>query len=300
MQPPREEKFLDMLSPSCVRTPRMTVAAVTKCWIEACGIVVMFMAAAACWAQAPQAADPRVLINRLDPGYRQFNAVGVVYPIAQTDGIQVMSKYRGTGAMISPCHVLTNYHVAFEASRKEVLFEVGQRPATAAGFAYKAVGRIVDAGAFWAERDTVDDWALVKLIDPKTNRSNKLGEQVGYFDFVAAPPAAIVDKQLISAGYPGQSPDLMAHVGCRLARVDQDRRWRMACSMTEGQSGGPVTLQTSDRGDILVAINSAKPEGRSGLVTADEIRLSNLNYATPFSRAAETRIRRSMEANRCD
>ena len=70
--------------------------------------------------------------------------------------------------------------------------------------------------------------------------------------------------------------------------------------MTEGQSGGPVTLQTSDRGDILVAINSAKPEGRSGLVTADEIRLSNLNYATPFSRAAETRIRRSMEANRCD
>lgn len=280
--------------------PRMKANSIARCWLHVCGYIALVLTGAACWAQAPQAADPRVLVNRLDPGYRQFNAVGVVYPIAQTDGIQVMSKYRGTGAMISPCHVLTNYHVAFEASRKEVLFEVGQRPGKAAGFAYKAVGRIIDAGAFWAERDTVDDWALVKLIDPKTNRSSKLGDEVGYFDFVAAPPAAIMEKQLISAGYPGQSPDLIAHVGCRLARVDQDRRWRMACSMTEGQSGGPVTLQTADRGDILVAINSAKPEGRSGLVTAEENRLSNLNYATPFSRAAETRIRRSMEANRCD
>jgi V8-like Glu-specific endopeptidase len=263
-------------------------------------LVAMLLAGATCRAQAPQAADPRVAIDRLDPGYRQFNAVGVVYPIAQTDGFAVMSKYRGTGAMISPCHLLTNYHVAFEASRKEVLFEVGQRAGNAAGFAYKAVGRILDAGAFWAERDTVDDWALVKLVDPKSGRSSNLGELVGYFQFVAAPPAAVMHTPLISAGYPGQSLDLMAHVGCRLARVDQDRRWRMACSMTEGQSGGPVTLQTADRGDILIAINSAKPDTRSGIVTADEVRLSNLNYATPFSRAAENRIRRSMDANRCD
>jgi V8-like Glu-specific endopeptidase len=271
-----------------------------RCRLRASGCFAILLTSAACWAQAPQAADPRVRIDRLDPGYKQFNAVGVVYPIAQTDGFLVMSKYRGTGAMISPCHVLTNYHVAFEASRKEVLFEVGQRPGKAAGFAYKAVGRILDAGAFWAERDTVDDWALVKLVNPKTGRSSNIGERVGYFQFVAAPPAAVMDRPLIAAGYPGQSPELMAHVGCRLARVDQDRRWRMACSMTEGQSGGPVTLQTSDRGDILIAINSAKPDGRSGIVTADEVRLSNLNYATPFSRAAETRIRRSMDANRCD
>ncbi len=266
--------------------------------VAAC--LAMLLKGAACWAQAPQAADPRVIIDRLDPGYKQFNAVGVVYPIAQTDGLLVMSKHRGTGAMISPCHVLTNYHVAFEASRREVLFEAGQRTGKAAGFAYKAVGRILDAGAFWAERDTVDDWALVKLIEPKTGRSSNLGERVGYFEFVGAPPAAVLDKPLISAGFPGQSPDLVAHVGCRLARVDQDHRWRMACAMTEGQSGGPVTLQTADRGDILIAINSAKPDGRSDIVTADEVRLSNLNYATPFSRAAETRIRRSMDANRCD
>ena len=89
-------------------------------------------------------------------------------------------------------------------------------------------------------------------------------------------------------------------MNCRLARVDQDRRWRMACSMTEGQSGGPVTLRTADRGDVLIAINSAKPDGRSGIVTADEVRLSNLNYAMPLTRAAESRIRRSMDANRCD
>jgi len=252
-------------------------------------------------AQSPRIADPRVVINRLDPDFRQFNAVGMVYPIAKTDGTVVMSKYRGSGALISPCHLLTNYHVAFEASRKEVLFEVGQPANDLAAFAYRGAGRILDAGRFWANGDTADDWALVKLIDPRTNRSNNLGDRVGYFHFGAAPPEAIMPRTLIAAGYPAERPGgLIGHVDCRLARVDHDLRWRMACSVTEGQSGGPVTVKTSDRGQVLIAMNSAKPEGRSGIVAADEVRLSNLNFATPISRAAETRIRRSMEANRCD
>jgi V8-like Glu-specific endopeptidase len=263
--------------------------------------LVIFLTAAACLAQVPRIADPRVVIDRLLPDYRQFNAVGVVYPIAKTDGLVVMTKYRGTGAMISPCHLLTNYHVAFEATRKEVMFEAGQPANNVAAFAFRAVGRIVDAGPFWADDDTVDDWALVKLFDPITGRSNNLGDRVGFFQFVAAAPEAIVARPLISAGYPGNtSVGLMGHLGCRLARVDQDRRWRMACAMTEGQSGGPVTLRTADRGDVLIALNSAKPDGRSGLVAADEVRLSNLNYATAITRASETRIRRGMEANRCD
>jgi len=252
-------------------------------------------------AQAPKVVDPRVIINRLDANFRQFNAVGIVYPLAKTDGVVVISKFRGTGVLISPCHLLTNYHVAFEATRKEVMFEVGQPANDVAAFAYRGVGRILDAGAFWADADTVDDWALVKLADPKTGRSNNLGEKVGFFQFLAATPDAVQPWPLISAGYPGNRPGgLIGHVGCRLARVDPDRRWRMACSMTEGQSGGPVALRTADRGDILIAINSAKPDGRSGLVTAEEMRLANLNYATAITRASETRIRRGMDANRCD
>ena len=261
----------------------------------------LFFFAGALHAQAPNVPDPRVIINRLDPNYRQFNAVGIVYPIAQTDGVMVMSKYRGTGVLISPCHLLTNYHVAFEATRKEVMFAVGQPANDMAAFAYRGVGRILDAGAFWADADTVDDWALVKLIDPKSGRSNNLGEQVGFLPFAAAPPDAIVNRPLTSAGYPGSmNAGLVGHLGCRLARVDPDRRWRMACSMTEGQSGGPVTLRTADRGEVLIAINSAKPDGRSGIVGTEEVRLANLNYATAITRASETRIRRSMEANRCN
>jgi V8-like Glu-specific endopeptidase len=257
--------------------------------------------ASALHAQAPKIADPRVIINRLDANYRQFNAVGIVYPIAQTDGVMVMSKYRGTGVLISPCHLLTNYHVAFEATRKEVMFEVGQPANDIAAFALRGVGRILDAGAFWADADTVDDWALVKLIDPKTGRSNNLGDQVGFLTFAAAPPDAIVNRPLTSSGYPGSmNAGLVGHLGCRLARVDPDRRWRMACSMTEGQSGGPVTLRTADRGEVLIAINSAKPDGRSGIVGTEEVRLANLNYATAITRGSETRIRRSMEANRCN
>jgi V8-like Glu-specific endopeptidase len=263
--------------------------------------LALLACAATLHAQAPKVADPRVIINRLDPNYSQFNAVGIVYPIAATDGVMVMSKYRGTGVMISPCHLLTNYHVAFEASRKEVMFEVGQPANDIAAFALRGVGRILDAGAFWADADTVDDWALVKLIDPKSGRSNNLGERVGFLTFAAAPPDALINRSLTSAGYPGSmNAGLVGHLGCRLARVDPDRRWRMACSMTEGQSGGPVTLRTADRGEVLIAINSAKPEGRSGLVSTEEVRLANLNYATAITRASETRIRRSMEANRCN
>ena len=259
------------------------------------------VASAACLAQMPPTTDPRVVIDRLDANFRQFNAIGVVYPIAKTDGVVITSKYRGTGALISPCHMLTNYHVAFEASRREVLFEVGQSSGDVTGFTYKTVGQVIDAGAFWAERDVVDDWALVKLMDPRSRRSANVGDRVGFLQIAAAPPATILERPVTSAGYPGgQALGLMGHVNCRLARVDQDRRWRMACSMTEGQSGGPVTLRTADRGDVLIAINSAKPDGRSGIVTADEVRLSNLNYAMPLTRAAESRIRRSMDANRCD
>jgi hypothetical protein len=263
--------------------------------------LAMFLCAGPLFAQAPKPADPRAIINRLDPNYRQFNAVGMVYPIAKTDGVVVMSKYRGSGFMISPCHLLTNYHVAFEATRKEVMFDVGQPASDIAAFAYRGVGRILDAGPFWADADTVDDWALVKLIDPKTGRSQNLGDTVGFLPFVSAPPDSIVNRPLTSAGFPGSmNAGLVGHIGCRLARVDADRRWRMACSMTEGQSGGPVTLRTADRGEVLIAINSAKPDGRSGLVSTEEVRLSNLNYATAITRAAETRIRRGMEANRCD
>ena len=264
--------------------------------------LAMLACSSAVFAQAPNLADPRVIINRLSPDYRQFNAVGIVYPIAKTDGLVVMSKYRGTGVLISPCHLLTNYHVAFEATRKEVMFEVGQ-PAgkDVAGFVLRGVGRIIDAGPFWADADTVDDWALVKLIDPQSGRSHKLGDQVGYFEFAVAPPAAVMNRPLISAGYPGgMNAGLVGHLGCRLARVDPDSRWRMACSMTEGQSGGPVTLRTADRGEVLIAINSAKPDGRSGIVGTEEVRLSKLNYATAITRAAETRIRRGMDVNRCD
>jgi hypothetical protein len=49
-------------------------------------------AGAACLAQTPPTADPRVVIDRLDSNFRQFNAIGVVYPIAKTDGVVITSK----------------------------------------------------------------------------------------------------------------------------------------------------------------------------------------------------------------
>ncbi len=187
--------------------------------------LALLVCSGALFAQAPAVADPRVIINRLDANYSAFNAVGMVYPIAKTDGVVVMSKYRGSGVLISPCHLLTNFHVAFEATRKEVLFEVGQPAGDLAGFVYRGVGRILDAGPFWADADTVDDWALVRLVDPQSGRSHNLGERVGFLPFAAAPPESMLHWPLNSAGYPGNmKAGLVGHLGCRLARVDPDRR----------------------------------------------------------------------------
>ena len=272
----------------------------TRYPLDVIALLALFEFSATCGAQVPQITDPRVVIDRLHPEYRQFNAVGMVFPLAAGDGNMMISKYRSSGAMISRCHVLTNYHIAFEGSRNEVAFEAGQTPKKIASFQYTALGQIVDAGSLWADRDTVDDWALVRLVNPKTGKSDNLGEKIGYMEFAAAAPAVLGDKDLIASGYPGEQSGLAAHIGCRFARVDRDRRWRMACSITEGQYGGPVTLQTADKGDVIVAINSAKPDGASGIVSANEARLSILNYATPLTRSSETRIRRSMESHKCD
>ena len=58
------------------------------------GALAASLVSSACLAQTPPTADPRVVIDRLDANFRQFNAIGVVYPIAKPDGVVITSKYR--------------------------------------------------------------------------------------------------------------------------------------------------------------------------------------------------------------
>ena len=265
------------------------------------GLAALLLTGVAALCCAQPTPDPRVVVDRLSSDFRRFNAVGIVFPVTRADEKGVRTFGRGSGALISPCHLLTNYHVATEANRREVLFAVGQPAGDPAGFVYRLPGVVIDAGQFWDQRDFVDDWALVRLADPKTGRSYNVGERVGYFHFAAVTPAVLIDQPVIAAGYPDkQTNGLMAHVGCRLKRIDSDRFWRMACSITPGQSGGPVTFRTADYGDVLVAMNAAMPAGASGIVAASETRLSRLTVAAPISRAAEARIRAAMAADRCN
>ena len=65
-------------------------------------------------------------IDRLTGDYRGLDGIGQV----------AVEEGRGTGVLVSPCHVLTNHHVAFGMAGRtagpdwRILFQVGQTPAS--------------------------------------------------------------------------------------------------------------------------------------------------------------------------
>jgi Trypsin-like peptidase domain len=101
-------------------------------------------------AAAGFANERRVVIDRLadNPDARQFNSIGQVLAVAQ-DGRSV--AWVGTGFLISPCLVLTNYHVAYGARTEanqlsRLLFRFGQTGDRTRPFKYSEEARAIAAG----------------------------------------------------------------------------------------------------------------------------------------------------------
>jgi V8-like Glu-specific endopeptidase len=153
----------------------------------------------------------------------------------------------GTGFMISPCLMVTNFHTVFgDVNRRPsrgaahyVRFEVGVQ---GRHFSHHDRARVVAWGDF--ARSEAGDWVLAEVEgcpgkDPT----------VGWFD-VARVADTPVGALVSSAGFAGESGRLTLSRDCRI-RETSAREVAHDCASSQGDSGAPVLVA---RGARLAAV----------------------------------------------
>src|SRR3954467_9437767 len=110
--------------------------------------------------------EPCVKVEKDAPGY---SAIGLITDDKDT--------FAGTAFLISPCHILTNYHVLYGGGPPDQTtfsFHIGSAPGgNADDFNEKPSAKPVALGSFSKSADTCEDFAVLEL--------NKcVGNQYGY------------------------------------------------------------------------------------------------------------------------
>jgi hypothetical protein len=151
---------------------------------------------------AQEGQDPRVEQGRADFGrlYMPIGSITTAEAVPTTFKGARRLRTRGTGFLVSPCYVLTNYHAVFgldpQAAKRphRVSFTVGDGP----------LQRTVQGSpAFWgAFNDNVEhDWALVKLDECVGGEA-----EFGWMELRAQPAASMRGLQVALAGFPSDRP----------------------------------------------------------------------------------------------
>lgn len=258
-----------------------TRSALIRSAISLCALAVTSLSAPA------MAEDSRFEIHTTQD-YRIFNSVGLVREIDESD------PEHGSGFLISPCHVLTNYHVAFGSDSAEPVKDKRVRFSLNMGgrsgpetFAGTVVGYGDD---FLPTRNRYDDWALIRL-------DANPGDRYGYFRIAATPFPAVRQLDLISAGFPADKPvSSLWGDACRIPDREQ-YGWITNCILVPGSSGGPIATRNQRGEYVVVGMNSGFHVNR-GLVSKSEVRRDRLNIATPISGLYD-RVQTLMKNNGC-
>lgn len=257
-------------------------------------------------------ADDRVAEAR-DPG-TPYGAIGLLF---HDEGSG--SFLGGTAFLVSPCHILTNYHVAAHEDRPlsntdVSTFYLGQGhegPDWDEGrhFAQSSKARPVVWGNFVATDDDSDrkaaksaartngweDWALLKLDDCLGDSSHGYG----YLHLQPVPTRELTKRQapiaVRAVGLPADksTAKLWADPDCRIFGQIAASGWQHDCLFKSGNSGGPLFAIDPKTGSAMVyAIGSSRPvlrgisDERSDavVITADDPdRLALLPTAVPVA-----------------
>ena len=246
-----------------------------------CALSLMSLAAPA------RAEDSRFTIEPTQD-YKIFGSVGLVREMDESD------PEHGSGFMISPCHVLTNYHVAFGSDSAQPVKD--KRVRFSLGVAGKSgtetfAGTVVGFGDdFLPTRNRYDDWALIRL-------DSSPGEKYGWFNIAATPFPAVRQLELVSAGFPADKPaSTLWGDSCRIPDRE-NYGWITNCILVPGSSGGPIATRTQRGEYVVVGMNSGFHVNR-GLVSKSEVRRDKLNIATPISGLYD-RVQALMKNNSC-
>jgi V8-like Glu-specific endopeptidase len=226
----------------------------------------------------PQGRDPRKLI----PRNGRYAPIGRMY--SKRENKTEIMKSTATSFLVSPCHVLTNHHVAFprnpEEDRTRRVIDPGK---TSSWFIY-GTNRddVVKAspvawGAFDTTKDPGDDWVLMGL-------SECVGatKGIGWLEIVGETPPGM--KKAAIAGF---HTDLEANqlFGQSDCKVEQKARtyWTHYCATTNGASGAPLFYVDKDHGTLKVfALNTGsllekkKPDGSYEILREEEGKFANL------------------------
>ena len=216
-----------------------------------------------------------------------YSAVGV---LQQTIGGRW--RGRGTATLVSPCHVLTAYHIAFGG---------GRTPGEPRAFAYgppqgsEPFGKRVRAFALiWGEKRQHfhEDWALLRL-EPCVEDS-----------WVWWPPLALdvgeaksLPDGVMMAGYPVDRPidQLSVDPSCQVRGRDRQvpAAWLHDCATRVGDSGGAIFQFDGDGQPRFLAVVHAEGSRQMGVAPGWTRVLSN--YAVPVENFID-RIRPYLDA----
>jgi len=198
----------------------------------------------------------RSLIKPNDPMYN-LHAIGKVTAAKLVNGQpgyvesvkQQENSSWGTGFMISPCHMLTNYHVVSSTEKaikgKSVNFSFGD-----AGLDFKTriTGRVVASGDYLTSANKSSDWAVVKFDSLKNAKS--VPYIFPYFRIVNN-----INKNIsLTAGYPVRSQGEKTHkiFGMKSVLTSVDTYYMTGkVVITAGNSGSPAAMEIDENGMLM-------------------------------------------------
>lgn len=216
----------------------------------------------------------------------------------------VRGAYRGTGVLVSRCHVLTNHHVAFRgAPLPGQRMEFHTAPDAHGRFRQAATGVVAAWNTgYWPERGFHQDWALIVLDQPSATRSH--AELLPTEVSLQAVEHLREQNGVVSLGYvfpslslAGPAPKLREQV-CSLRARGLGRFTN--CTIVPGSSGGPIVRDVAGR-LLVVGLNVALREDTGGVIPASEEDPRHWNPAVPLDPLSgnATAIRRAMAEHAC-
>jgi len=241
------------------------------------GLVLAAFAAGPALANvfALDGADPRVEQGRADFGrlYMPIGSVIAAQPVATGFDSGRTARTRGTGFLVSPCYVLTNYHAVFGvdpgAARRglehRIDFVVGDGPLQ------RTVG---GTPVFWGEfnRRVEHDWALVRL-----DECVGAEPEFGWMELHAQPAEAMAGLKVTLAAFPSDRPRdrLWLQAGCRVHEVQRGTSKVLHdCAVVTGASGGPI-IDYYLPAPAVVAIQCGELNASRELLAAYDPRYAN-------------------------
>lgn len=259
--------------------------------------------------------DPREIIDRANPDYKQMNAIGMITVSANLDaappsyqgkeskqfkvGDRVTSV--GTGFLINDCLVITNHHVVNEQvtsdkiKNREITFYAGNQSGDSSEPALKSSGKVVAEGPYSGGKDSNNDWAIIKLDKP-------LGQKVGHISPILASTNDASRIPVGSASFYDDKTDgkqLWGQKKCQILGEDAQNKnlWLTDCPGIPGTSGSPVFAQNPETKQFF-ALGIIQSETSS----AKEVKLTykNANGMVPFSKAfTKEQLQRIIDNNQC-